>query len=441
MPAGVTTQTLTLELLNKLGSGLACARRQDLLKRGHLYHRSVSDKPRIPRPVWFLGFTSLFTDAANEVIYPLLPMYLSRVLGATAVSLGIIEGVAEGLNSLLKVLSGYWSDHRKRRRPIVIGGYALSSFSRPFIALTRSWPQVLVIRALDRAGKGIRSAPRDALLAKFTTPSTRGRIFGFHEAMDHVGAIVGPLAATVFLIFLPDRYRLLFALTAIPGAFAVLMLFFVDEDAAYERADLRTNESLNPGTEESKNQGSTGHLPGRLVALMVVLLVFSLGNSADAFLLLRLGDALGGVKYVPLMWAGIHVVKASLSTWGGALSDRIGRKPTIIVGWFVYALVYLGFALSTARAAFIAWFLFYGVYFAFADGPAKALVTDLTPSDRRGAAFGVYNGTIGGGALVASILFGYLYEHFGSPVAFGTGATLAAIAAVALAFIPTENKR
>jgi MFS family permease len=174
---------------------------------------------------------------------------------------------------------------------------------------------------------------------------------------------------------------------------------------------------------------------------MVVLLVFSLGNSADAFLLLRLGDALGGVKYVPLMWAGIHVVKASLSTWGGALSDRIGRKPTIIVGWFVYALVYLGFALSTAPAAFIAWFLFYGVYFAFADGPAKALVTDLTPSDRRGAAFGVYNGTIGGGALVASILFGYLYEHFGSPVAFGTGATLAAIAAVALAFIPTENKR
>src|SRR3954469_13530443 len=214
-------------------------------------------KAGIPRPVWFLGFTSLFTDAANEVIYPLLPMYLSRVLGATAVSLGIIEGVAEGLNSLLRVLAGFWSDHRKRRRPIVIGGYALSSFARPFIALTTTWPQVLVIRALDRTGKGIRSAPRDALLARFATPTTRGRIFGFHEAMDHTGAIVGPLAATVFLFFLPDRYRLLFALTAIPGALAVLMLFFVDEDAVVAEA-LANPESRtpNPKSQDTSNDPS-----------------------------------------------------------------------------------------------------------------------------------------------------------------------------------------
>jgi len=399
--------------------------------------RETAENPAIPRPVWFLGFTSLFTDAANEVIYPLLPMYLSKVLGATAVSLGIIEGVAEGLNSLLKVLAGYWSDQRKRRRPIVIAGYTLSGLSRPFIALTRSWPQVLVIRALDRTGKGIRTAPRDALLAKFATASTRGRIFGFHEAMDHAGAIVGPLAATVFLIFLPDRYRLLFALTAIPGALAVLMLFFVDEDAAVRGAVATVPEAQS----SANDQLPTSKLPPRLIALMAVLLVFSLGNSADAFLLLRLGDALGGAKYVPLMWAGIHVVKASLSTWGGTLSDRIGRKPTIIVGWTIYALVYLGFALSTTPVAFIVWFLFYGVYFAFADGPAKALVTDLTPSDRRGAAFGVYNGTIGGGALVASIVFGELYEHLGSPVAFGTGAALAGIAAVVLMFIPTEKEK
>jgi MFS family permease len=403
-------------------------------------------KSSIPRPVWFLGFTSLFTDAANEIIYPLLPMYLSKVLGASAVSLGIIEGVAEGLNSLLRVITGYWSDHRKRRRPIVIGGYALSSFARPFIALTTSWPQVLVIRALDRTGKGIRSAPRDALLAKFASPTTRGRIFGFHEAMDHTGAIVGPVAATVFLIFLPDRYRLLFGLTLIPGMLAVLMLFFVDEDAAIglnsQLPTANSQEPANPGTQEPANpstQAPANHLPVRLKALMLVLLLFSLGNSADAFLLLRLGDALGGVKYVPLMWAAIHVVKASLSTWGGGLSDRIGRKQTIVVGWFIYALVYLGFAFSTSAGAFIAWFLFYGVYFAFADGPAKALVTDLTPSERRGAAFGVYNGTVGVGALVASILFGYLYEHLGSPVAFATGAALAGVAAVALIFVPTTR--
>jgi MFS family permease len=388
----------------------------------------IGDKPRIPRPVWFLGWSSLFTDAASELIYSLLPVYLSRVLGATAVSLGIIEGVAEGLNSLLKVISGYWSDRRARRRPIVIAGYALSSIARPFIALTTNWPQVLLIRALDRTGKGIRGAPRDALLARFATASTRGRIFGFHAAMDDAGAIIGPVLATIFLFFAPERYRLLFALTAIPGAIAVAMLFFVKEDDTVSEP---VNQPKHPSTREP--------LPGGLVSLMIVLLIFSLGNSADAFLLLRLADALGGATYVPLLWAALHVVKSSLSTWGGALSDQMGRKQLIVAGWGVYALVYLGFALSTSSTAFIAWFLFYGVYFALAEGPQKALVADLTPRDRRGAAFGVYNGTLGGGALIASILFGYLYEHFGSPVAFMTGAALAGVAAVLLLFIPTDT--
>ena len=390
------------------------------------------EKPSIPRPVWFLGWTSLFTDAATEMIYPLLPVYLSRVLGATAVSLGIIEGVAEAVNSVLKVISGYWSDRRSRRRPIVIAGYALSSISRPLIALTMTWPQVLLIRALDRTGKGIRGAPRDALLARFATPSTRGRIFGFHEAMDHVGAIVGPVMATVILFFVPEGYRLVFGLTAIPGAIAVTLLFFVDEDAAVDK------ELPNQPSTTSVRPEAPRPLPPRLIAVMGVLLVFSLGNSADAFLLLRLSDALGGAEYVPLMWAGIHVVKASLSTWGGTLSDRLGRKQLIVSGWIVYALVYLGFAMSTSASAFIAWFLFYGVYFAFAEGPAKALITDLTPPERRGTAFGFYNATTGVGALIASVLFGYLYEHFGSSTAFTTGAALAGVAAVMLLFVPTR---
>ena len=389
------------------------------------------EKPSIPRPVWFLGWTSLFTDAATEMIYPLLPVYLSRVLGASAVSLGIIEGVAEAVNSVLKVISGYWSDRRSRRRSIVIAGYALSSISRPLIALTTTWPQVLLTRALDRTGKGIRGAPRDALLARFATPSTRGRIFGFHEAMDHAGAIVGPVMATVILFFVPEGYRLVFALTAIPGAIAVTLLFFVDEDAAADKT--LPHQPPAPSVRPQAPQ----RLPRRLIVLMGVLLVFSLGNSADAFLLLRLSDALGGAKYVPLMWAGIHVVKASLSTWGGTLSDQLGRKQLIVSGWIVYALVYLGFAMSTSPSAFIAWFLFYGVYFAFAEGPSKALVTDLTPPERRGAAFGLYNATVGVGALIASVVFGYLYEHFSSSTAFTTGAALAGVAAVMLLFVPT----
>src|SRR5215510_14887939 len=390
----------------------------------------TADTRSIPRPVWFLGLTSLFTDAATEMIYPLLPVYLSRVLGASAVSLGIIEGVAEGVNSLLKVISGYWSDRVQHRRPIVIAGYTVSSLARPFIAITSTWPQVLLFRALDRVGKGIRGAPRDVLLARFATPATRGRIFGFHRAMDHSGAIVGPLVATVILFFAPDRYRLLFALTAIPGAIAVALLFFVDEDAGARTIELRTTAKHQPPT--------TKRLPLRVIALLGVLLVFGLGNSADAFLLLRLSDALGGATYVPLLWAAIHVVKASLSTWGGELSDRVGRKQLIISGWMIYALVYFGFALSTGAAAFAAWFLFYGVYFAFAEGAEKALIADLTPTAGRGAAFGWYNAVTGIGALVASILFGELFERFGAPVAFMTGAALAGAATVLLLLIPTD---
>jgi MFS family permease len=400
----------------------------------------VGEKRGIPRPVWFLGLTSLFTDAATEMIYPLLPVYLSRVLGATAVSLGIIEGVAEGVNSFLKVVSGYWSDRVRRRRPIVIAGYALSSLARPFIAITTTWPQVLVIRALDRVGKGVRGAPRDVLLARFSTPTTRGRIYGFHRAMDHTGAIVGPLVATAILFFAPDRYRLLFALTAIPGAIAVALLFFVDEDAQVERAPTTKDRRpiTKPGPTDHKPP-ATNRLPGRVVALLGVLLVFGLGNSADAFLLLRLSDALGGATYVPLLWAAIHVVKASLSTWGGGLSDHFGRKRLIIAGWIVYTLVYSGFALSTGAAAFVAWFLFYGVYFALAEGAEKALVADLTPTERRGAAFGWYNAVIGIGTLIASIVFGELYERFGARVAFMTGAVLAGAAAVLLLLIPTDT--
>ena len=393
----------------------------------------------IPRPVWFLGWTSLFTDAATEVIYPLLPVYLSRVLGASATSLGIIEGVAEGVNSILKVVSGWWSDRRGQRRPIVILGYTISSAARPLIALTTTWPQVLAIRALDRTGKGIRGAPRDALLTRFAGSHNRGRIFGFHRSMDHTGAIIGPVLATVFLYFLPDRYRLLFALTAIPGAIAVAMLFLVREyDAAGDRASRsRPDDRLLPGRRGEAVTTHAAPLPGRLYALLAVILIFSLGNSADAFLLLRLSDALGAATYVPLLWSAHHVVKAGLSTWGGGLSDRVGRKQVIVAGWIVYAVVYLGFAWSASTVAFIAWFLIYGVYFALTEGAEKALVADLTPVSRQGTAFGLYYAALGAGALVASVMFGYIYDHFGASRAFTVGAGLAGIAAIALFFVPS----
>ena len=377
------------------------------------------------------------------MIYPLLPIYLSRVLGAGALSLGIIEGIAEGINSILKIASGWWSDRRGRRRSLVIAGYSLSGAARPLIALAGSWVHVLLIRAIDRTGKGIRGAPRDAMLAQFADASSRGRVFGFHRAMDHAGAIIGPLVATAFLFFLPGEYRLLFALTAIPGAIAVGMLFLVREPPAFARRASAGPAEASPGgdVDDSHPDSDTlrpTHLPTRLWAVLGVILVFSLGNSADAFLLLRLTDALGAVTYVPLLWAVLHVVKASLSTWGGGLSDRIGRKRVIVIGWCVYALVYVGFATASSAAVFVSWFLLYGVYFALAEGAEKALVADLTPPGRQGTAFGYYNAALGLGTLAASVVFGFVYERVGPSAAFAMGALLAVIAAVLLAMTPTR---
>jgi MFS family permease len=310
----------------------------------------------------------------------------------------------------------------------VIAGYALSGAARPLIALTMTWPQVLLIRVLDRTGKGIRGAPRDAMLARFADAGSRGRIFGFHRAMDHTGAIVGPIVATVFLYFLPGEYRTLFALTAIPGVLAVAMLFLVNEQPA----------GLEPRERSERERSERSErLPPRLYAVLAVVLVFSLGNSADAFLLLRLTDALGSVTYVPLLWGLLHIVKASLSTWGGGLSDRIGRKRVIVIGWGIYALVYIGFATATSGTAFVSWFLLYGVYFALAEGAEKALVADLTPAQRHGTAFGVYNAALGLGTLAASVLFGFLYERVSPATAFTAGAALAGIAAMLLLTVPT----
>src|SRR3989442_4385303 len=248
----------------------------------------------VPGPVWWPGWASLFPDAATEMICPLLPVYLSRVLGAGAMSLGVIEGIAEGVNSLLKILSGRLSDRWSRRKPIIIAGYALSSAARPFIALTTSWVQVLAIRVIDRTGKGIRGAPRDAMLAEFATSGMRGRVFGFHRAMDHAGAVIGPLIATAFLFAMPGQYRLLFACTAIPGALAVWMLFRVPEERRTRQVSA-SGASDGPGPSMALTPST---LPGRFYGLLGILLLFSLPTSADALLLLRLSEAIGEDAYI-----------------------------------------------------------------------------------------------------------------------------------------------
>jgi predicted MFS family arabinose efflux permease len=275
--------------------------------------------------------------------------------------------------------------------------------------------------------------------------------------MDHTGAIAGPLIATAFLFFWPGQYRTLFALTIIPGALAVWMLFKVPEHdrsyaqnlanhrthepRTYEPSNPRTNEPSNPRTNEPSNPRThePTRLPVRFWFLLVVILIFSLGNSADAFLLLRLSTAIGTDAWLPLLWAALHVVKASLSTYGGGLSDRVGRKAVIIAGWGVYAAVYIGFALVDSPAALVACFLTYGIYFGLAEGSEKALVADFAPAARRGTAFGWYNAALGVGTLLASVVFGVLYEEFGHATAFTIGAGLAAGAAVLLLLIPADK--
>jgi len=313
-------------------------------------------------------------------------------------------------------------------------GYGVSSIARPFIALTTSWPQVFAVRVLDRVGKGVRGAPRDALLARWTTPSTRGQVYGFHRAMDNLGAVAGPVLATVFLYVYPEHYRTLFAATIIPGAIAVLLIFFVPEQPEGARADRESSPRSH------RDGVGAARMPRAYVAFIAVLSVFTLGNSTDAFLLLKLTDVAGSPKFVPLMWAAHHVVKAASSVVGGSWSDRVGRRTVIGLGWSIYAVVYAAFALATTLPVLLFWFLIYGLYFGLAEGTEKALVADFAPRERQGFAFGVFDAVQGLGALAASVLFGAMWKWRGAAAAFGVGATLA-LAATVLLFVAVDDRQ
>jgi sugar phosphate permease len=390
----------------------------------------------LPRPVWLLGWASLFTDMATEMIYPLLPLFLTRVLGASARALGVIEGVAEAANSVLKIAAGRLADRTGAPKRIVLAGYGLSGAVRPLIAFVTSWTQVLGLRFVDRLGKGIRGAPRDAMLAHFAPAHLRGRAYGFHRAMDHSGAVIGPLIASAFLFFRPEDYRTLFALSIIPGIIVIMILLRVP--------DTNTNEPLEPLEPREPNEPPEPsetpepNEPVEPVKLLnrsssftkaiIVILVFSLGNASDAFLLLRINDLGVAAFWIPLLWSGLHIVKVLSSLAGGDLSDRLGRRAVIGAGWIVYALVYAGFGYFDSPATIIAIFLGYGIYFGMTEGVEKAWVADLAPRGARGYAFGIYNAALGVGGLVSSLMFGVIWTRVSPSAAFFTGAAVALVA-------------
>src|SRR5262245_12922248 len=367
------------------------------------------------------------------MVYPLLPLFLTKTLGAGAMSLGVIEGVAEGANSVLKIVSGWLADRTGQPKRLVLAGYGLSSLARPLISLVTAWPQVLALRFIDRLGKGIRTSPRDALLARFAPDATRGRVYGFHRAMDHAGAVTGPLVATAYLYFHPDAYRSLFTWTLVPGLIVIALILSLPDQRA---APAAPSASASPSSSTRRPP-----LPRRFYTAMAVITLFALGNASDAFILLRLNDLGVGAVWIPILWSGLHIVKMTSSVLGGALSDRVGRRAMIGLGYLWYACIYAAFAWLTSLPAVIAVFLAYGVYFGLTEGVEKAWVVDMSPAGSRGTAFGIYNAALGAGGLAASLIFGAIWTRVSPASAFlvGAGFALAACLLLYLAFSHAQD--
>ncbi len=382
----------------------------------------------LPATVVALGVVSLLTDLSSEMIYPLLPLFLTTVLGAGPQALGLIEGVAESTASLVKVASGVWSDRTARRKPLVVGGYSLAGAMRPLIGLAQAWPTVLLLRFADRLGKGLRTSPRDAMIADATPLARRGEAFGVQRALDHLGAVLGPLAAAALLTLAGLSLRAVFVLAIVPAVAVVVVLL----------AFLRETPHGNPAA-APRLAGSWGELGRPAHVLLAAVFLFTLGNSSDAFLLLRLSEAGASPAGVALAWSGFHVVKTASAYLAGRWSDRVGRRSLVIAGWAFYAAVYLAFAVASSRTAVVAIFLAYGLYYGLTEPVERAWLADLVPERLRGTAFGLYHGAIGLAALPASVLFGLLWQRVAPAAAFATGAALAGAAALLLLRVPARR--
>lgn len=402
---------------------------RNLARTGKEQAESVSRTPgRLPANVKLMGMASLLNDIASEMIYPLMPQFLLAFLGGSRFQLGIIEGVADSVASLLKLGAGAWSDRAGSRRGFVVGGYALAAMARPLIGLALAPWHLFLARTADRIGKGIRTAPRDALIADSTEPEIRGRAFGFHRAMDHLGAAVGPLLASAFLLVWPGQLRLLFLLTLVPGLIVVGLLGFgLREKKKAEAAGQPLRLSLRP-------------FDWNFRLYLLALVVFTLGNSSDAFLLVRAGELGVATVWLPVLWSAFHIVKSTGSLLAGRAVDRFGSRRLILLGWIVYAGIYLMFALASRAWHIWPIFLCYGLFFALTEPAEKVLVARLVGAEQRGLAFGWFNFAIGIAALPSSMIFGLLYERFGALVAFGWGSGMALLAAILLLGVRQESQ-
>ena len=376
---------------------------------------------KLPRAVWWFGATSLANDFASEMIYPLLPAFVTRTLGGGALALGILDGVADAMSAGFKLLSGYLAERPRLRGPLIVAGYGIAAAVRPLIAMAGAAWHVIGLRAVDRVGKGVRTAPRDVMIADVAAEEIRGRAFGVHRGADHVGAIVGPLVATALLAG-GLAVRQVFWVAAIPGALAVLLAGFAVRSAARGQVPAGPGASSGAAPDAPVERPAPGFLP-----LVIVLAVAALLRAPETLLILRAQDLGVAVSAVPLLWAALHVVRSLASYPGGVLTDRWGPRRTLAVGWLVYAALAVAFAAaSTAAQAWVV-FLAFGLVAGLTESPERKLVAGYAGSARRGRGFGWYHGSLSAVALPGAALFGWLYESRGA----GTAFTLSAAATVA----------
>lgn len=372
---------------------------------------------RIPRNVWVAGWVSFFMDVSSEMVYPLVPLFLTSSLGASKSVVGLIEGIAEATASLLKLCSGLIADRFGKNKLLMGLGYGISTASRPILALATGWGAVLAARFADRAGKGIRTAPRDAIIAGSTPPERLGLAFGFHRAMDTAGAIVGPAAALMILALWAADYRLVFWLSILPGMLAVaLIVWFIEADGPLRPAPARFPWSLR-GFDD------------RFWEFLLIIGLFSLGNSSHAFLILKAEQVGTSPAWISGIYLGYNALYALTSVPGGMLGDRFGMRRMIVAGLALFAAVYAGIALATTPGQVAALFLCYGIYMGLTEGVQRAYLAALAPKDRTATAFGLYHMVVGIAILPASLLAGALWDLVGPAAPFQFGAAMALVSA------------
>ncbi|MBM4054540.1 MAG: MFS transporter [Planctomycetes bacterium] len=381
------------------------------------------------RNIFILGIVSFLTDASTEMIYPILPVFLSVILGIGTVYIGVIEGIAESTASVLKVFSGYISDRFGKRKPLVVFGYSLSTIAKPFFALSGAGWHVLVIRFADRIGKGVRNAPRDAIIAESAPKESLGKSYGFHRAMDTAGAIVGPILAFIVLYFLKENYRAVFAFSFIPAFLAVVcIIIFVKE------------KKKPPSEEIDPPKINFSSFSREFKYLILVIVLFTLGNSSDAFLILRAKTIGIPVAVIPVLWMVFNTVYALAAMPFGMISDKIGRKKVILLGFFVYAIVYLGFAFASKPYHVWSLFIVYGLYYGLSEGTLRAYVADIISPTHRATAFGIYHTAVGITSFPASVVMGALWKYINIQTAFCFGAGMACMSGILLVALFRKKK-